>query len=230
MDKKISELTETTSLQAGDLFVVAKDMGGGAYENRKVQSGNVTPSGVVLQTTDQTINGIKTFTSFPVSPSGYPVDDFQFANKKYVDDKMNVSAYYIIASQQTLGVGPATSLLDFATKIHDSHNAVTTGASWKFTAPISGRYLIGGLIATDDAVWRVDDTVSFGIRIDNTTDYTLGSLKGGGTQYGLIPTGSIVMNLLQNQYVQIWGQEWRSGATYTSNGRVQIDRIGGYIS
>jgi len=173
---------------------------------------------------------VHTFGSFPVSPSGYPVDDFQFANKKYVDDKMNVSAYYIIASQQTLGVGPATSLLDFATKIHDSHNAVTTGASWKFTAPISGRYLIGGLIATDDAVWRVDDTVSFGIRIDNTTDYTLGSLKGGGTQYGLIPTGSIVMNLLQNQYVQIWGQEWRSGATYTSNGRVQIDRIGGYIS
>jgi hypothetical protein len=87
MDKKISELTEATSLQAGDFFVVAKDIGGGLYDNRKVQSSNVSPSGVVLQYADQTIAGMKTFMSFPVSPSGYPVSDYEFANKKYVDSE-----------------------------------------------------------------------------------------------------------------------------------------------
>ena len=86
MDKKISELTETTSLSATDLFVVAKDMGGSVYENRRIQSSNVSPSGVVLQTTDQVIGGTKTFSSFPISPSGYPTTDFQFVNKKYVDN------------------------------------------------------------------------------------------------------------------------------------------------
>lgn len=35
---------------------------------------------------DQTINGVKTFTSFPVTPSSAPTSDYQVANKKYVDD------------------------------------------------------------------------------------------------------------------------------------------------
>ena len=34
----------------------------------------------------QTINGIKTFGSFPVTPSSAPTTDYQTANKKYVDD------------------------------------------------------------------------------------------------------------------------------------------------
>lgn len=85
MDKKISELDEITSLEDSDLLVVAKDIGGSTYENRKIQSSNINPSGV-FRYGNQTIDGIKTFTSFPVSPSGYPADDFQMANKKYVDD------------------------------------------------------------------------------------------------------------------------------------------------
>ncbi len=35
---------------------------------------------------DQTLAGIKTFSSFPVTPSAEPVDNYQVANKKYVDD------------------------------------------------------------------------------------------------------------------------------------------------
>ncbi|GAG25689.1 unnamed protein product, partial [marine sediment metagenome] len=33
-----------------------------------------------------TITGVKTFGSFPVSPSAAPTTDYQFANKKYTDD------------------------------------------------------------------------------------------------------------------------------------------------
>ncbi len=35
---------------------------------------------------DQTIAGIKTFSSFPITPSSAPTTDYQVANKKYVDD------------------------------------------------------------------------------------------------------------------------------------------------
>ena len=47
-----------------------------------------TGTKVVRLTGDQTIAGIKTFTSFPVGPSSAPTTDYQFANKKYVDDQI----------------------------------------------------------------------------------------------------------------------------------------------
>lgn len=40
----------------------------------------------VAMTGNQTIAGIKTFSSFPVSPSSAPTADYEMANKKYVDD------------------------------------------------------------------------------------------------------------------------------------------------
>ena len=40
----------------------------------------------VSLTGDESIDGIKTFTSFPVTPSSAPTSDYQAANKKYVDD------------------------------------------------------------------------------------------------------------------------------------------------
>lgn len=43
-------------------------------------------SGVVHNTGDETIADIKTFSSFPITPSSAPVADYQTANKKYVDD------------------------------------------------------------------------------------------------------------------------------------------------
>lgn len=43
-------------------------------------------SSVVLVTGNQTIAGVKTFSSFPVTPSSAPTTNYQSANKKYVDD------------------------------------------------------------------------------------------------------------------------------------------------
>lgn len=40
----------------------------------------------VALTGNQTVAGIKTFSSFPVTPSSAPTTDYQVANKKYVDD------------------------------------------------------------------------------------------------------------------------------------------------
>ena len=43
---------------------------------------------MVKTTGDQTVAGIKTFSSFPVTPSSAPTTDYQVANKKYVDNNM----------------------------------------------------------------------------------------------------------------------------------------------
>ncbi|MAF42901.1 MAG: hypothetical protein CMI54_01855 [Parcubacteria group bacterium] len=55
-------------------------------------------SGHVDTTGDETIAGIKTFSSFPVTPSSAPTTDYQAANKKYVDDNTpGTKAHSIIA-------------------------------------------------------------------------------------------------------------------------------------
>ena len=40
----------------------------------------------VLMSGNQTIAGVKSFSSFPVTPSSAPTTDYQVSNKKYVDD------------------------------------------------------------------------------------------------------------------------------------------------
>lgn len=42
-DKKVSELTEETSIVATDLFYLAKDLGGGVFGERKMQADNIVP-------------------------------------------------------------------------------------------------------------------------------------------------------------------------------------------
>jgi hypothetical protein len=51
-----------------------------------------------------------------------------------------VAARFSTSSTQALTTTP--SIINFATISYDTHGAVTTGASWKFTAPISGKYRV----------------------------------------------------------------------------------------
>lgn len=56
--------------------------------NTSIQGLITTLDGAVVKTSgDQSIAGIKTFSSFPVTPSADPTTDYQVANKKYVDSK-----------------------------------------------------------------------------------------------------------------------------------------------
>lgn len=43
-------------------------------------------------------------------------------------------------------VNGSNVIVDFGTKVYDTHGAVTTGAAWKFTAPISGTYSVGAYV------------------------------------------------------------------------------------
>src|SRR5690606_31895241 len=56
-----------------------------------------------------------------------------------VNDQRAVVAKYIANSSNSIG---PTFPGQFNTKVVDTHNAVTTGSGWKFTAPVSGYYLV----------------------------------------------------------------------------------------
>jgi hypothetical protein len=57
----------------------------------------------------------------------------------------SVSASYYMATGANPG---ANNQINFDGKLFDTHSAVTTGASWKFTAPVSGIYSISGVIGS----------------------------------------------------------------------------------
>lgn len=54
----------------------------------KVDFENLKNNNAVLLTGNQTVAGVKTFSSFPVTPSSAPTTDYQTANKKFVDDSV----------------------------------------------------------------------------------------------------------------------------------------------
>ncbi|TGL35602.1 hypothetical protein [Leptospira perdikensis] len=62
-----------------------------------------------------------------------------FAREEFVG-----ASYYSSANQTSL-----TTQINFGAKVYDTHNAVTTGASWRFTAPQSGKYLLTGFLSSN---------------------------------------------------------------------------------
>lgn len=52
-------------------------------------------------------------------------------------DEFVGASYYSSATQTSL-----TTQINFGVRVYDTHGAVTTGASWRFTAPVSGRYRV----------------------------------------------------------------------------------------
>jgi hypothetical protein len=55
---------------------------------------DISVTKAVLLTGNQTIAGVKTFSSFPVTPSSDPTTDYQVATKKYVDDNAGAGGKY----------------------------------------------------------------------------------------------------------------------------------------
>lgn len=77
--------------------------------------------------------------SFPVSGWSSTV-----AMSNDTDTRVVAASYYA----NTNFTSNTTTPSDFNTKVYDTHSAVTTGASWKFTAPVSGYFHVAFGIST----------------------------------------------------------------------------------
>lgn len=87
--------------------------------------GTVDLSNYVDKSTAQTIGGVKTFASFPITPTAAPTTDYQAANKKYVDDAIIAAGGYTNENAQD-AVGSIltdTSTVDFT--YNDAANTIT---------------------------------------------------------------------------------------------------------
>jgi hypothetical protein len=113
----------------------------------------------------------------------------------------------VFARYTTDGAGHAwivaNTRIDYATKVEDSDNAVTTGAAWKFTVPAgrAGLYLVVAKIAFGAA--SVDTFFSLSLFKNGALATFLASLAhpGGANWPGI--QGSAVLRLAAGDYIDI---------------------------
>ncbi|MFA5165572.1 MAG: hypothetical protein WC481_08445, partial [Candidatus Omnitrophota bacterium] len=95
----IHDLAAKTSLTDNDVLVLEDSAA--SYALKKITRANLKTDitdACVKVTGNQSVAGIKTFGSFPVTPSSAPSNNYDVANKKYVDDMNSAAVGYNASS------------------------------------------------------------------------------------------------------------------------------------
>jgi aspartate aminotransferase-like enzyme len=135
-------------------------------------------------------------------------------------------AVYTNDQAQTKATSTDQSIVQFDTKVVDNYNAVTTGAAWKFTAPIPGLYLVH--VALDILAasgWQANDLASLYLR-KNTTEVAsyLYASQTAHSNY-VCPTLTYIVQLNAGDYIDsTWWQ------TSDSNKSFHADPTRNFIS
>lgn len=77
-----------------------------AYTGAQIDAAIGAVAGKVTKTGNETISGVKSFSSFPVTPSSAPTSNYQVANKKYVDDNTGGGSTISISATEPATFAP----------------------------------------------------------------------------------------------------------------------------
>lgn len=112
---------------------------------------------------DETITGIKTFSSFPVTPSSLPTSDYEVANKKYADSLIQNPSQVNVSTSGTLSAS------------YNRFNCINSGTI-NIVTPLITSYNIYDKIYISNATASEDNiniTAPSGIKINNLTSRTI---------------------------------------------------------
>jgi len=127
--------------------------------------------------------------------------DVYLAGKVNVDE---VAAVYTTDAGNTIANSDA--VVDFEDVVKDTHNAVTTGASWKFTAPVSGYYTISSSLQLNETAGDFDGNAEYFRHyavIDGTEKYALSRfIPPAASDYPTV-NGSVTVYVDKDSYIQI---------------------------
>jgi len=141
-------------------FLYTKDVSGVVELHFLDEAGNeiqLTTGGILNScnlTGSQTVAGVKTFSSFPVTPSSAPTTDYHAANKKYVDDQvdtqnMTPAAY---AGGQSVTFANGLIIKGGYTAIGATSGTVTYGTAFPTAVLSITLTMVEGGAATTDSV------------------------------------------------------------------------------
>lgn len=197
-----------TAVYTGSSSVASTSVGSGSYVLNLVAGDTVEvrPEITATASTGATFN---TFSGFRLSgPSAIAASE-------------SVNVRYTTTAGQSVSNASLT-IIDFGTKDFDSHGAVTTGASWKFTAPISGKYRVtANLTTTSTGNFSAAEYIENRI-YKNGSIYAakLQSDFNGSTSNKSVQISASI-NLLAGDYIDI--REYQ-----TSGGSMPLESASGY--
>lgn len=118
------------------------------------------------------------------------------------------------------------TILNFDNVVDDSHSAITTGAGWKFTAPVSGFYEVSARVnyGNTSGVNTIFRLVLFknGSSFKTMSRY----VKPTGTFAPEVPAPTLVVKLRAGDYIHISANN-DEAATTNNSGYVSIRRLSG---
>lgn len=147
----------------------------------------------------------------------------------------SVSAAYYLTAAQNISASDVQTIINFNQKDFDSHNAVTIGAGWKFTAPVSGKYRISTSGMFNSAPWTAGNRIFVYVLIDGSTSTKSKKIDLRWVEVSASPemffNGSTLIDLIAGQYIQIAAiQSNGSAKSLSTSGAlspsVEIERVG----
>jgi hypothetical protein len=137
----------------------------------------------------------------------------------------SVAARYTTIAGQSLGTSSAT-VVNFDTKDYDSHNAVTTGASWVYTVPVSGKYRLTATVGWALEATNHTPTVEI---FHNGSVFTISSASFVGNAASVFTQNiADTINCSAGDTLQVKAFDSLQASMTTSSGysRIEIERVG----
>jgi hypothetical protein len=200
---------------AGNNNELRLKVNGAARADHNARAGGAQVWATPVLHTLQLLNAgdLLTFESFTdgTGPSYVGTQDFQrlsihrLSGPAAIAASEKIYASYYQNSAQSITAATQT-VVNFDTKIEDSHGAVTTGASWKFMAPRADKYRLSVVVTSGNNAWTA--TQSFAVAFfKNGSAYTgspqLTAVAQATATFRLIATGSHTFSLLAGEYLDI---------------------------
>ncbi len=165
-----------------------------------------------------------------VTITGGYLNIFRLSGPSVIAATETVAARYTSTAGQSIPSSSAT-IIDFGTKDYDSHSAVTTGGSWKFTAPVSGKYSVKSYIQYNGASFTNGNGVTLDLHKNGTflSRLLLVDVPKTATQT-ITLSGTDTISLNAGDYIDVRTiqSEGTNRSLTTTAGlvRVSIERIG----
>jgi hypothetical protein len=137
-----------------------------------------------------------------------------------------VGARYSSNAEQNIVNNTTAAIIDFEDEIYDSGPLVTTGASWKFTAPYTGYYHIDCLIAFfSNAGWAVSERVLLQLFKNNNYLLTLDRQDGKSGTIQATVRGNVTVELNAIDYIDVRVAQNSGGDIALENPWINIEQV-----
>jgi len=141
----------------------------------------------------------------------------------------SINTVFLETNGQSIANG-AQVIVNFNSKQYDTHGAVTDGASWKFTAPVSGKYDVSALVQFTTASFTNNTNLAMLMFINNSSAWLLDQqhIWASATVQPSMLSGSGIIKMNAGDFIDIRVSHGEGAARSLVSGQstIHISRIG----